>query len=122
MELQSLSEIDIPLPLDELDTLGELHVALAQGKSRFAPGHDKITWQDLRNPATHGHEILLCIVNGSWETGQVHEQLKGVIIHPIPKPSKDAFWCYSCVTVAVNTITSACAPLIAGLFYLSFWT
>lgn len=91
--LKSLPDIDIPHPLDELNTpftLGELHVAIAQGKSRSAPGHDKITWQDVRNLPTHGHEALLSVVNESWETGQVHEHLKTTIIHPITKPSKDA--------------------------------
>lgn len=46
MALQPLPDIEMPHPLDELDTpftMGELHVVLAQGKYKSALGHDKIT-------------------------------------------------------------------------------
>lgn len=91
--LQPLPIIDIQEPLEDLDlpfTIGELQIALSQGKPKSAPGHDLVTWQDLRNLPHTGQQILLDIVNNSWDTGQVSEHLKTSIIHPIPKPGKDA--------------------------------
>lgn len=77
---------------EELDTpftLSELVAALAQGKTKSAPGHDGVTWQELRNLSNEAQERLLTIVNESWESGLVPDSLKLSLIYPIPKPGKD---------------------------------
>ncbi|KAH7976291.1 hypothetical protein HPB52_011108 [Rhipicephalus sanguineus] len=59
-------------PKTELDrpfTLGEFVAAMAQGKTRSAPGHDGVTWQELRNLSDEAQDKLLAIINESWESG-----------------------------------------------------
>lgn len=67
--LPCLSVPNLQESLDEPFTKGELQVALGQGKPRSAPGHDGVTWQDLRNLPAAGHEALLKLINSSWEQG-----------------------------------------------------
>ncbi|KAH6944359.1 hypothetical protein HPB50_002746 [Hyalomma asiaticum] len=79
-------------PETELDrpfTLGEFVSALAQGKTRSAPGHDGVTWQELRNLSNEAQDNLLAIINESWESVVVPDSLKLSLIYPIPKPGKD---------------------------------
>lgn len=74
--LPCLSVPNLQESLDEPFTKGELQVALGQGKPRSAPGHDGVTWQDLRNLSAAGHEALLKLINSSCEQGQVDDHLK----------------------------------------------
>lgn len=91
--LRTLPVITVASPQESLDcpfTLAELQIAIMQGKPRSAPGHDGVTWQELRNLPTIGHEALLSLINQSWTTGIVSDHLKTTILHPIPKPGKDS--------------------------------
>lgn len=90
--LPDLPVIDVIDPLPELDslfTMGELQTAISQGRSKSAPGHDHVKWQDLRNLPPHALDVLLNLVNDHWTSGTVPDHLKITIIHPIPKPGKD---------------------------------
>lgn len=88
----SLPVIQVPHSREDLDspfTLAELRAAIMQGKLRSAPGHDGITWQQIRNMDDFTLTRLLAHVNKLWEMSEVPDYLKLTLVHPIPKPNKD---------------------------------
>lgn len=79
---------DVDKDIDAPFTLGEFKAALHQGKPHSAPGHDGVTWQHLRNLDDSAHLILLDIINTYWASGNVPNDLKLTLVHPMPKTTK----------------------------------
>ncbi|KAH6939824.1 hypothetical protein HPB50_021869 [Hyalomma asiaticum] len=78
-------------PKTELDrpfTLGDFVAALAQRKTRSAPGHDGVTWQELRDLRNKAQDKLLAIINESWKSAVVPNSLKLSHIYATPKLGK----------------------------------
>ncbi|KAH7940023.1 hypothetical protein HPB52_020346 [Rhipicephalus sanguineus] len=69
--------------------MGEMLAAIKHGRPRSAPGHDRITWQELRNLGEEAQDALLAVINDLWASGNVPENLKLSLIYPIPKHGKD---------------------------------
>lgn len=86
----ALPVIQVPGSHEDLDSsfaLAQLRAAIMQGKLRSAPGHDGITWQQIRNMDDFTLNGLLAHTNKLWEMGEIPDYLK--LTHPIPKPNKD---------------------------------
>ena len=68
----------------------ELEQAIIQMKLNKSPGPDGIHGHMIDKLDIKGKEILLDILNTSWETGKLPKEWKNAIIIPIKKPNKNS--------------------------------
>lgn len=76
----SLSEEDF--------SLAELDKALKKLKLRKSPGPDKVHNEMLLQLSRAGKEVLLCLINKTWQTNTIPKAWKNSIIIPILKKDK----------------------------------
>ena len=70
-------------------TKRELKQALKKIKQRKAPGPDKIHGEMLKRLGAAGKDMLLRLINTSWEKAQIPLAWKTAHVIPIPKKGKD---------------------------------
>lgn len=69
-------------------TVWELEAAIANGRTRSAPGPDQITNSMLKNLPECARAALLEQINIIWKLGEMPEDWKMSWVTPIPKPGK----------------------------------
>ena len=87
-DISTIQDETLHLTINEPFNFPELEKALNKNK-QTASGHDKIPYEIYSNLPEKAKQLLLSLINTSWNTTQVPTACKHAILIPIFKPNKD---------------------------------